>query len=271
MEKGINNWERDCPSCGILLKYKYSQSFCNAKNKNVRCTSCSSKESHNRPDVRKKLSECQKGLQAGDKNPMFGKKHTSLIQKSISNNTKKYYNENPESRPMKGKSLLSVWEEKYGAVEAKRLNIEKNEKLSNATRGNKNPMFGKPCPSNSGRGIKGYYKTHFFRSLMELSYILTLERFNIPFCSAEKKEFKISYISLDGNNRTYVADFLVANKYLVECKPKSLIRNKDVQIKALAAIEFCNKNGLFYKIVSPSKIKQSLLDKLLLERKVILI
>ena len=75
---------------------------------------------------------------------------------------------------------------------------------------------------------------------------------------------------MDGNERTYVADFLVVGKYLVECKPKGLINNKEVKIKALAAKKFCEARGLKYKITTPTKLPQELLDSLISSGSVIL-
>jgi len=217
------------------------------------------------------MSNKQKGLHSGEKNPMFGKKHDTDTRNKISGNTKRFIEENPnKSKPMAGKTLKDVWINKYGNERADNMEKERRIKLSASLRGSKNPMYGKPCHSGSGRGIKGWYKTYFFRSLMELSYIIMLERFGINFVSAERSDLKIKYTSMDGNERTYVADFLVAGKYLVECKPKGLINNKEVKIKELAAKKFCEARGLKYKITTPTKLPQELLDRLISSGSVIL-
>ena len=82
-------------------------------------------------------------------------------------------------------------------------------------------MYGKPAPIGSGNGWSGWYKGWYFRSLLELSFMINvIERFNMPWISAENQTYKISYVDTNLKQRNYYADFIIDNKYIVECKPK---------------------------------------------------
>jgi len=242
--------ERNCPTCGILLTYKYKSTFRNANKLNSSCLSCASKERSNRPEVIEKNRQANLGKHKGELNPFFGKKHskkTLEILREKSSMTNK-----GEKNPMYGKTIFGVWVEKYGEEIANQKLEELKKKQSFNSKGEKNGMYGKPSPTGSGNGWSGWYKGWYFRSLRELSYMINvIERFNIKWRGAETSDLKIPY---DNGNRTYSADFLLNEKYLVECKPKSLSKSKNVLEKKEAALLFCEKNGYIYKIVNPKRM-----------------
>ncbi len=131
-------------------------------------------------------------------------------------------------------------------------------------------MYGKPSPQGSGNGWSGWYKGWFFRSLLELSFMINvIERFNFTWESAEKKKFIIKYINWKNIERTYRADFFIENKYLVEIKPINLQQGDEVIRKAEAAKKWCKKNKLIYKLTSCSKqINVEKLKKLINDNKI---
>jgi hypothetical protein len=213
----------------------------------------------NRPEEKKKNSERQKGKFLGKNNPNYGNHLSEGKRNSISQKLK-----GRSSTGMKGKSLYSLWIEKYGVEEADIRKEELSNKRSKNSIGSNNSMYNKPVPKKSGKGASGYYKEFFFRSILELSYIINiLDRFNLDWKSAETEELKIKYKDYFGNSRTYVADFIVNNKYLIECKPKALVNTPLVNLKKTAAEKFCIDNNLIYKIVSPRRLEQKAIDILI--------
>jgi hypothetical protein len=165
----------------------------------------------------------------GDKNNMYGRNDQC-------------YGIIKRSKLLKGKKFTEI----YSLNQCK---IIKN-KISKASSGKNNGMYGKPSPIGSGNGWSGWYKEWYFRSLHELSYMINvIERFNLKWESAERKNLRILYTDFNGINRTYVADFIINNKYLVEIKPKKLHKSKNVQLKKKAAIDFCKNKNLIYKIL----------------------
>jgi hypothetical protein len=124
-------------------------------------------------------------------------------------------------------------------------------------------MYGKPTPQGSGNGWSGWYKSFYFRSLHELSYIVNiLEKRGLSFESAEQKKYRIDYIDWDGKPRTYCADFIVECNLMIECKPSKLHTSETVILKARAALEFCKKHGLTYSIIDPPMLTPSQIQQL---------
>ena len=97
--------------------------------------------------------------------------------------------------------------------------------------GRNNPQFGKTPSPKAGRGINGKYKNYWFRSSLELFYLLYFDKNHICFESAETKEYKVTYI-LDGITKTYSPDFyLVDDDIIVEIKPYKRIKEKIIKLK----------------------------------------
>lgn len=147
------------------------------------------------------------------------------------------------------------WERKYGKEIAQtKLNQEKQLHSKN-NRGKGNPMYGKPAPIGSGNGWSGWYKGWYFRSLLELSFMINvIERFNMPWISAENQTYKISYIDINLKQRNYYADFIIDNKYIVECKPKWQLNLKINKLKFNQARSFCSDNKMIYKVMTPKSL-----------------
>jgi len=188
----------------------------------------------------------------------IGKKLTAEHKKSIS----KGLLEREGEHFMKNGGLYAIWVKKHGKIVADIKLEEYKNKISLATSGKNNPMFGRPSPKGSGNGWKGHYKGIYFRSLLELSFLVNyIDRFNMSFESGEKAKWAINYITPMGKPGTYFADYIINRKYMVEIKPKKLINTPLIKAKTIAAKDFCNKNNIKYKIFEPIKLdKQSLLD-----------
>jgi hypothetical protein len=283
----MTNFIRKCPKCDCEINYKSKYSMINANKKNTKCKSCGLKEIMT-DEIKKKMSERVKGEnnpmfgKFGDLNPFFGKHHTEESKKKIVKDRDYSVYKTDEFRqkisklfkgknnPMFGKSVYNVWVKKYGLEVANKKLIDYKEKQSLLSRGEKNPMFGKPAPKNSGNGICGWYKGWFFRSLLELSYmIFVIERFNLSWESGETEKYKIEY-NIDGINKNYFPDFVINEKYVIECKPIKLWKTKINEVKFKFAKDFCEKNNLIFKIKDIHKLKKSELVNLISNGDVVL-
>lgn len=244
----MNELKRKCPKCENFIEYKSEIGFKNAiKNKSI-CRKCASSGENNamfgkfgelNHFYNKKHTKETKDKQSKIK---LGKKHTkeSLDKmKGISSGDK---------NGMFGKNFYEIWVEKYGIDIADEKLIKFKQKHSDNNSGSGNPMYGKPSPTGSGNGWSGWYKGWYFRSLRELTYMVkVIERFNLKWVSGESNQYKIEYIDYKGNNRNYFPDFIIDDKYIIECKPKKLWNSDNVVRKTEAALKYCELNGLIYK------------------------
>lgn len=198
-------------------------------------------------------------------NGFLGKKHSKSTKEKLKKTDRSYTktldfkqkisdSTKGNKNPMYGKKFYDIWVDKYGVYIANEKEEKRREKLSKRLSGKNNPMYGKPSPQGSGNGWSGWYKGWFFRSIYELSYmVLVIERFNIEWDSAENQNLSIKY-ELDGKDKTYQADFIIAKKYLVEIKPTKLKNTKINSLKRIAAQKFCECKGLKYKMTNCRKL-----------------
>jgi hypothetical protein len=264
---------RKCPNCDCEITYLNKYSMSNAEKKQSKCKSCAIKNSIT-DDVRKKMSERLRGEnnpmygKIGNLNPFFGKHHTKETkEKILKNRDYSVYKTNEfrekiskitsgRNNPMFGKSVYDQWLKKYGKTIADDKMNQYKLKQSFNNKGKKNSMYGKPSPKNSGNGICGWYKGWFFRSLLELSYmIFVIERFNLMWETGESEKYKINYIQ-DGVNKNYFPDFVINGKYIIECKPKKLWLNSKNLSKFNFAEKFCKENNYIFKVRDLPKIKK---------------
>jgi hypothetical protein len=151
-----------------------------------------------------------------------------------------------KSHPNKGKT----YEQIHGIKEAKRI-----KKLV-ARHGKNNAQFGKPAYNGSGNGWSGYYKGKYFRSLLELSFIVNfLEKNNLTYESAEQIKYAIPYINIEKKKRNYFADYIV-NNTLIEVKPKLAAMWRSNICKFRAAKKWCKKNNMDFKIYDHTMFEQ---------------
>jgi hypothetical protein len=176
-----------------------------------------------------------------------------------------------ENNSMFGKSIYGIWVKKYGVEIANNKLTELKIKQSKNSSGENNPMFGKPSPIGSGNGWSGWYKGWYFRSIKELSYMINvIDRNNINWITAESNNFKITYLNYKNQLRTYTADFILNEKYLIEVKPKKLWNSDSVVRKQQAAIKFCKDNNLIYKLRDTPNLNTEELKKLYISKTIIL-
>lgn len=277
VKQNKEKWILECKKCRFIKVFKSYNSFKNSERvENYKCMSCSSKEVYNRPGEKERMKKISS--HPGKKNPMYGKTFYNIwiekYGKKEADNLMDIWVNNLESKsgennPMHGKSFYDIWIEKYGKEEADKLLVEYGELKSKQTSGKNNPMYGKPSPVGSGNGWSGWYKGWYFRSLNELSYMVSvIERFNIKWESAETKKWSVKYIDWNGIERNYFPDFILSGKYMVECKPKNLWNSETNRLKKGAAVEMCKELGLIYKMVNPKKLTDNEIEILYNEGKI---
>jgi len=239
----MREYKRNCPICNKELTHKHYVSFRTSLKKNKPCSKCSNIERANRPEWKAAASKRLKGKLMGDANPFYGKKHSDETKKIIQLKRKSQIIPSGKDNPLYGKTL----EEIVGVVRS----IEIKAKLSKINSGENNPMFGKPAPQGSGNGWSGWYNGWFFRSILELSYMIkVIERYSMKWETGENHKYKIPYTDTYGVCRNYFPDFIINDKYIVEIKPNRLIKTLKVIEKINAGIEYCNTNNMIYKITN---------------------
>jgi hypothetical protein len=250
-------FERFCPECNNIIFYKTYQSHWNAnKNKSI-CKKCAAIKSGFLENF------STKGRNTGKENPMYGKKHSEETKIKIRNkDMSKYKTDSFKNKisklnkgsknPMYGKNFYDLWVDKYGIEEAKiKLDVLKEKHRKNNS-GVKNPMYGKPSPQGSGNGWSGWYNNWYFRSLLELSYLIKIiEPSGKNWESAEN--IKIPYKDYKGVDRTYSPDF-VFDKKLIECKPIKLHNTPLVVLKTKAGENYCKNHDLKYLLTDVEKL-----------------
>lgn len=255
---------RNCPICSKEIVHKNINSYRHALKLKKQCVQCGCKEAQSKPEVRKNNSIRQKGKRTGNKNPFYGKHHTDKTKQILSDKTKEQLT--IHGNPMQGKSFFDIWLIKYGEQIANEKQKELNQKRSENVKGEKNPMFGKPSPKGSGSGWQGWYKEIYFRSLLELSFLVNyVEKLNLKMINAECKQYGISYIGYNNEVKTYFADYLIDDKFLIEIKPLSLHNALQIQLKAKAGENFCKENNLTYVLMEPEKLNLIEIENLLID------
>jgi endogenous inhibitor of DNA gyrase (YacG/DUF329 family) len=241
-------FKRNCPECGNEISYMKENTMKNAELKKKICISCKTKGENNpmygvhrfgkeNPMYGKTVYDVwvQKyGEEIADQKLLETKKKLSIA--SSGENNPNYQNKSNGAKAWskygkecKGKTL----EEIYGKDKANEI----KQKISNAASGENNPMYGKPAPEGSGNGWSGHYKNIYFRSILELHYLIYLIDNNIKFENGEKRKHVIQY-EMDGINRNYFPDYyLIETQEYIEIKPKALVSSYQNKLKFEAAKE----------------------------------
>lgn len=202
---------RNCPKCGKELHYKCKNSYEVSRKNKKTCKSCSIK----------RLYELDPEKNKGERNGRTGKK------------------------------TIDVFVEKYGVDEGTIRYKDLTKKLGEHgfKSGSENPSFGK-VPNNSGWSYKGWYKGLFFRSSLELLFIMDFEDRNGRLVLSAESTFRMKY---EEGSRTYCPDFFdpVTNT-IFEIKAKRFLPENFAKFEA--AKEFVKEKNLSFKIVTESDV-----------------
>lgn len=245
----LKKYKIKCARCERITTTSLSL-FLNRYDANVEtlCRSCSKKTEKNLAIYRKNISK----LHGKPYIELYGEKKATEMKNRLRVFAKNHPSEKFKNcgRHQKGKrhsNFGKSWEELMGAEKSS----ERKIKASHRNSGNMNNMYGKPTPKKAGNGICGWYKNWFFRSLLELSFMINyIEKYKKLWESAESKKYRISYIDYKNSQRTYRPDFIIDGTTLVEIKPFKLLSTPLNMLKQEAGKIFCDKNGLLYKTFS---------------------
>lgn len=223
------------------------------------CRSCSQKRQYAAGTRVSKIAEYNRAQKGKTLEERLGKQKAVEVREKLSRKLSGDNNPNYQGKYSKFEAAHEAkkgktFEEYYGEERARVL----RQKISRATSGSNNPMYGKSPSKLSGSGLKGYFKNVFFRSYLELSYLIQLDKLHVKVESAETTKFTVLY-KLDNVNRTYKPDFYLPDtNEVIEIKWSRLAQTKKVQIQAsFAQSQFDN-----YKILTEHDIQLSTLDEI---------
>lgn len=248
------------------------------------CPRCQNPVFHSNRDERDRAQHERKicrGCQAndykvrfkGDKNPFHGRSHTEQTKRNLSL-AHKGKRLSPEHRAkcvpylhrnrVIVRDYLSYWIGKLGE-EAGRARFEAYQaRLSDRNRGKANPMYGKPTPQGSGNGWKGWYRGWHFHSLREIQFYLQAEADGRKCLKIHAhKAYRVPYTDSHGTARTYLPDFLLDDKFIVEIKPKKLWNTNENRPKFDAAKAFFAAKGLTFQVIDIQPDAMTLKEKYL--------
>jgi hypothetical protein len=229
--KGYNKYDNDlCRSCkqkeqyrlGLRDKQKeHIANYATSVQKGKKFEDLYSPDKANL--IKSKLSKAM-----SDDNPRWSLKHRTQEEINIA---KKELAERIINK-FKGKS--------YDEIYGKERSTEIKKKLSERQKGEKNNMYGKPAPKGSGGGIDGWFNGFYFRSLLELSFLLDMSNKGILVESAETNKFKVPY-KVNNKTKHYFPDFYLPNENIViEIKPFCRINEHINSLKFNAANKMFN-------------------------------
>lgn len=131
-----------------------------------------------------------------------------------------------------------TWAEIYGDDRS----IQMKRAMSGRMKGNNFNRLG----LGQGGGYTGRYKSWYFRSLLELTFIIEAEESGLEIYNSENT----FAIKMD-NGRIYKPDFYSPDFFgptLIEVKPAKRICDEDVKYKSSQAARFCKENGIQFTI-----------------------
>lgn len=188
----------------------------------------------------------------GRRNSSYSRKFSDKHCKAISIGNKEHYvkygprkNEYERTPEIREKIRRGVKK----AVEEGRL-----DESANSRKGWKNGKFNNV---NFKKGIGGYItskkinKRFFFRSLLELYYIINYLEYNNSVITYDYEPFQIKC----GNGSLYTPDFIINNKYVKELKSYKFIYKQGGEIqrkfeyKKSQAEDYCKKHNLEYEVI----------------------
>lgn len=199
---------------------------------------------------------CKKELKYKTKDSMNRQEKLKKLCKSCT--VKNEYKMNPDKNKgsengRTGKKLIDVMIAKYGEDEANIRYKKWKSNLNSFGKGSLNPQYGKSPFTNSGMSYKGWYKNIFFRSSLELLFII--ENYNNVVISAENSKFRIEYYFNSEKSHYYPDFYCETQNSIYEIKSKKWMSFDRNQAKIQAANKEFKNRGINYKVLCENDIK----------------
>lgn len=193
---------------------------------------------------------CKKELTYTTKFSMMRQEKLQKLCKSCT--VKNEYKSNPNKNKgsengRSGRTLMDVMINKYGEVEAKVRYSSWKSNLNSFGKGELNPQYGKSPFINGGMSYKGWYNNIFFRSSLELLFLV--ENYNLGIVSAENSKFRIEY-NFNNIKSHYYPDFYIESQNSIyEIKSKKWMSFDRNKAKIEAASKEFKIRGINYKVL----------------------
>lgn len=134
-------------------------------------------------------------------------------------------------------STEQIWMYEHGIRKGRKMFKELMSKIADERRGKPGP---RPSPGTFGRGVSGWYRDLYFRSLKELSFILKYEKEH----EVESAEAVIRVKYKDGDRfRHYYPDFILDKTIIVEVKCIYQRDDRITKAKMKALKRYCKTHG----------------------------
>lgn len=252
----INLDEGKCSVCGVETTYR-GLGVGYLKTCSLECA-CLDK------DNRKKRSELKKGKKQSTETIIKRVKNTNQVLKEANRKKTmldKYGVDNPSkledikeivSKKNKGRKLPKTDEWQNNIIKAKRNNgtLKHTDETKNKIRNTLNKYYSENLDrekyisqSNNVNHLSGWYNGLYFRSSLELSFLV--HNHDKVFLSCENNKYKIIYVD-NGKQRVYYPDFTDGD-VVYEIKPTSLLGNYINQLKIQEGFNFHGDN---YKVIT---------------------
>lgn len=260
------NGEGECEVCGKPTKYrnagigylKNCSIECRNKNKNIKRDFLVGKK-QTKEQILKRVNNTNQSQK--EKN----RKETMLKKYGVDNPTKLEHVTLIISKKNTGKVKVRnhQWQKKI--IDSKRVNgtLKHSEETKNKIKSGVNKFLSenfdreKYISKNQSNHISGWYNNLFFRSSLELSFLINnLEK---KLVSCENENYKVIY-DINGKKRAYYPDY-TDGEFIYEIKPINLLNsfNNDLKIKE-AFKTYGEKYKVITEVESPYVNKKIILE-----------
>lgn len=256
---------KNCPICNRDVKFKNEVTLATSQRRNSPCRSCIMKKEDLNDSLEVKCLKCNRvKIYSNKYNANFARVRNRCASCSRANANKELWKDK-EFRDRKSKATTKRLKE-YWSDSEKRKELGRRTSIRNIERWKDDEYRDQMIVNlliqqkRYGKSHAGHYKGTFFRSSLELNFLMQIDNMGKKWISCENSEYAIRYMYKD-KMHTYYPDFKVDN-VVYEIKPSKNFNDPIVKAKEAAAITWCKERNLEYKMLDPGKINSQDLNKL---------